>query len=114
MSMWTGAAATAQGALTGPDCAQASVTIAIRKNVLTIIFIPSIFVSFKHSAMLLVEMKGRSNPPYFLANPPAPSELRSLALLERRHRVYFHVCLRQAGAFAKFHTAPLHRRHTLI
>src|SRR5262245_52803170 len=46
MSMWTGAAATAQGALTEPDCAQASVTIAIRKNVLTIIFMPSLFENF--------------------------------------------------------------------
>src|SRR5262247_3453838 len=43
MSMGTAAAATAQGALTEPDCAQASVTIAIRKNVLTTIFIPSLF-----------------------------------------------------------------------
>src|SRR5262245_27337899 len=43
MSMGTGAAATAQGALTEPACAQASVTIAIRKNVLTTIFIPSLF-----------------------------------------------------------------------
>src|SRR5215475_14025914 len=43
MSMWTGAAATPQVALTEPDCAQASVTIAIRKNVLTIIFIPPLF-----------------------------------------------------------------------
>src|SRR5215510_16123837 len=43
MSMGTAAAAAAQGALTEPDCAQASVTIAIRKNVLTTIFIPSLF-----------------------------------------------------------------------
>src|SRR5262249_18214976 len=46
MSMGTGAAATAQGALTEPACAQTSVTIAIRKNVLTIIFIPSLFENF--------------------------------------------------------------------
>src|SRR5215470_19111353 len=46
MSMWTGAAATAQGVLTEPDCAQASVTIAIRKNVLTIIFVPSLLENF--------------------------------------------------------------------
>src|SRR5262245_58916017 len=43
MSMGTGAATTAQGALTEPACAQASITSAIRKNVLTIIFIPSLF-----------------------------------------------------------------------
>src|SRR5262245_6050834 len=43
MSMEIGAAATAQGALTEPACAQASVTSAIRKNVLTIIFTPSLF-----------------------------------------------------------------------
>src|SRR5262245_40420481 len=41
-----GAAATTQGALTEPTCTQASVTSAIRKNVLTIIFIPSLFENF--------------------------------------------------------------------
>src|SRR5262245_65476389 len=46
MSMGTGAAATAHGALPEPACMQASVTIAIRKNVLTIIFMPSLLENF--------------------------------------------------------------------
>src|SRR5262245_61111609 len=41
-----GTVATACATLTEPACAQASVTIAIRKNVLTIIFIPSLFENF--------------------------------------------------------------------
>src|SRR5262247_1106548 len=44
--MWIGATATACATLTEPACAQASVTSAIMKNVLTIIFIPSLFENF--------------------------------------------------------------------